>query len=397
MPARVDQDRNPWKCHGRIVPRDWLPGRLPRMVREAGTTFDVAIVGARVAGSIAGALLAEAGHHVVVVDSASFPSDTISTHFFRGAGLGSVLVRLGLIEDVHALRSPPLTRQYWYGGSDPTPMVDGPQDPGELGYGLSVRRLPFDALLVERARAGGADVRERTVARELVMDRGRVRGVVVEHDGRRETIHAAIVVGADGRGSSVARWLEADVERREPATRALYFRYLTGFRGPGGAWDGPEFSVVGDEMAYVFPSDEDVACLAVSVTLDVFATFRRGPEAAFDERIRRHPAIAPRYQASAPISRVLGTGPKDALIRRSRGPGWALVGDAAMHQDPWTGFGMDNAGVHAGFLAAAIDDWLAGRTTEDAALEMYRERRDEHAIPGFEFTADHGRDLSTLL
>lgn len=369
---------------------------MDRSRRDDGSTFDVAIVGARVAGSITAALLGDAGYSVLLLDSASFPSDTISTHFFRGGGLGGMLERLGLLELVLALGCPPLTREYEF-GLDPTPVVVDPQEPGALGYNLSCRRLPLDALLLERARASGVEVRERSVARSLVVDEaGRVAGLVVDHDGRHETVRADLVVGADGRGSPVARWLDAPVDRREPAARALYFRYLTGFRGPDGSWDGPEFSVVGDEMAYLFPSDDGVACLAVSVTLEVFERFRRGPEATFDERIALHPGIVARYRSSTPISRVLGSGPKDAIIRRSSGPGWALVGDAAMHQDPWTGLGMDNAGVHAGFLAQAIDDWRSGRTSEDEAFRTYRARRDEHALPGFNFTAEYGRDLSRL-
>jgi len=280
---------------------------------------------------------------------------------------------------------------------DPTPTVVGPQTPGTLGHNLSCRRLALDAVLLERARASGAEVRERTVAREVVIDdAGRAAGLVVDQDGRRETIRADRVVGADGRGSPIARWLGVPEDRREPAARAMYFRYLTGYRGPDGSWDGPEFSVVGDEMVYVFPSDDGVACIAVSVTLDVFESFRRGPEAAFDERIARHPGIVGRYRSSTPISRILASGPKDAVIRQESGPGWVLVGDAAMHQDPWTGLGMDNAGVHAGFLAEAIDDWRSGRTSEDEAFRTYRARRDEHALAGFDFTAEYGRDLSRL-
>lgn len=361
----------------------------------AGPRFDVAIVGARVAGSITAALLGDLGYRVLVVDSATFPSDTISTHFFRGGGLGGVLERLGVLERVLALGCPPLTREYQF-GVDPTPTVVGPQEPGTLGHNLSCRRLPLDALLMERARASGADVRERTTAREVILDAGRVVGIVVDHDGRRETVRADLVIGADGRGSPLARWLDVPTDRREPASRAMYFRYLSGFRGPDDSWDGPEFSVVGDEMVYVFPSDDGIACLAISVSLGVFETFRRGPEAAFDEAIARHPGIAARYRSSTPISRILASGPKDALIRRTSGPGWALVGDAAMHQDPWTGLGMDNAGVHAGFLAEAIDDWRSGRTSEDEAFMTYRMRRDEHALPGFDFTAEFGRDLARL-
>ena len=63
---------------------------------------------------------------------------------------------------------------------------------------------------------------------------------------------------------------------------------------------------------------------------------------------------------------------------------------------PWTGNGMDNAGVHATFLAEAIDDWLSGRRPEDEALAGYHARRDDHAMVAFRETVDLGRDLRQL-
>ena len=359
---------------------------------------DVAIVGARVGGSVLAALLGELGYRVLVVDAARFPSDTISTHFFRGAGFGSVLARLGLLDVVLAHGSPQLTRQYDFAGTDPQPSIGPPQDPGELGYDLSVRRVVLDAMLVEHARrAASVEIRESTALRAVVWDRDRVAGIAVQRAGETSAIRARIVVGADGRASLVARLVHAGEERREAASRALYYRYVRGLRGPGDTWDGPEFSVVGDEMAYVFPSDGAVACVAVSVNLLGFEQFRRDPAGTFDERIAAHPGIAARYSASIAQGRLLGSGPKDAIVRVPSGPGWALVGDAAMHQDPWTGLGMDNAGIHATFLAEAIHAWLSGRLSEREALDNYRRRRDEHALPGFEETATLGRDLSQLV
>lgn len=368
------------------------------LVAERSVQVDVAIVGARVAGSVAATVLGEAGYQVLVVDGATFPSDTISTHFFRGAGLGSVLVRLGLLDEVLAAGCPPLTCQYLFSGDDPTPQVGGPQGPGDLGYALSMRRLPFDDLLVRRARAApGVTIWEATPARALVRgEDGRVTGLIVEHGGQAVHVEARLVVGADGRGSSVVRWVEPPVERREPAARALYYQYVRGFRGPGGTWDGPEFSVRGDEMVYVFPSDDDVACVAVSVNLETFAAVRSNVAGVFQERIAAHPGVAPRYRDARPESRVLGSGPKDAIIRTPSGPGWALVGDASLVQDPWTGLGMDNAGVHATFLAEAVDDWLSGRRPEVDAFATYAQRRADHAIGDFEYTATYGRDLSQL-
>ena len=57
---------------------------------------------------------------------------------------------------------------------------------------------------------------------------------------------------------------------------------------------------------------------------------------------------------------------------------------------------MDNAGMHATFLADAITDWLSGRSDEATGFATYRERRDEHALAGFDFTANLGRDLRAL-
>ncbi|TAK00879.1 MAG: NAD(P)/FAD-dependent oxidoreductase [Chloroflexota bacterium] len=361
------------------------------------TEVDVAIVGARVAGSVTATLLGEAGHRVILVDAARFPSDTISTHFFRGGGLGSVLDRLSLLDDVLALGSPRLTSEYNFRGTDASPMVRGPQNPGTVGYCLSTRRLPLDHLLAERARrTAGVELWEGTPARAVRHADGRVTGLAVDRDGATHEVKARIVIGADGRGSSVARWVGASVERREPATRAMYYRYFTGYRGPGGSWDGPEFSAIGDELVYAFPSDDDLACLAVSINLDAFAQFRANPESMFGSRIAAHPGLAPRFAAANPETRILASGPKDALVRQPSGPGWALVGDASICQDPWTGLGMDNASVHATFLAEAVDAWLSGRSGEREALDSYRRRRDEHALPGFDATADLGRDLSRL-
>jgi flavin-dependent dehydrogenase len=362
------------------------------------TEVDVAIVGARIGGGVLAALLGEAGYRVLLVDAARFPSDTISTHFFRGAGLVSVLARLGILDQVLGYGSPRLTRQYSYYGEDPAPVEDPPQDPGEPGFCLSMRRLPLDALLLDRARSTrGVEVREQTVARDVLRDGDRITGLVLESQGRREDVTATIVVGAEGRGSRVARLVGAAEEQHATATRAMFFRYARGWRGPGNTWEAPEFSIVGDEMVYVFPSDDDVACMAVSINLSTFEEFRHRPVDAFGERLARHPGIAERLGRLEFISGVLGSGPVDAVVRAPSGPGWALVGDASLHQDPWTGLGMDNAGVHATYLAEAIDDCLAGRSSEDEAFAEYHRRRDARALDAWRTTAELGRDLRQLL
>ncbi|MGH2597196.1 MAG: NAD(P)/FAD-dependent oxidoreductase [Actinomycetota bacterium] len=356
---------------------------------------DVLVVGARVAGSISAALLGRAGYRVLLVDRAHFPSSTLSTHYFRGGRLGSVLASLGVLEEVLALGSPPLICDYNYEGNDPTPDVTPPQDPGDVGFALSVRREPLDHLLVQRARAEPmVEVREGTAVTSLVRDGDRVEGAWLS-DG--DVVTARLVVGADGRSSSVAANVGAGEQIREPATRAMYYRYFLGFTNPVGAGpDGAEFSLVGDELLYAFPSDAGTTCVAVSVNLEDFAVMHQNAERVFHERIGAHPGLGPRLSRCTLDGRLLGCGPKDHLVRIPVGPGWALVGDASLHQDPWTGNGMDCAGVHATFLAAAIDDWLAGRVPESEAFARYHAQRDEHALADFHETVELGRDLRQL-
>ena len=216
--------------------------------------MDVLVVGARVAGSVTAALLGGSGYRVLLVDRARFPSPTLSTHFFRGGRLCSVLETLGVLDDVLALGSPKLICDYNYEGDDPTPDVTPPQDPGDVGFALSVRRETLDHLLIRRASAEpGVEFREGTAVTSLLREGERVVGAVL---GGGDVVRAQIVVGADGRSSSVAAQVSAAEQIREPATRAMYYRYFLGFTNPAGAEpEGAEFSLVDDELVYAFPSD----------------------------------------------------------------------------------------------------------------------------------------------
>jgi flavin-dependent dehydrogenase len=177
----------------------------------------------------------------------------------------------------------------------------------------------------------------------------------------------------------------------------MYYRYVDGMPTPnGGAPDGPEFSVGDDELAYVFPSDGGLACVALSINVRDYTSMRPRASDEFGSRVARHPFLAPRLDTGSWTGRLFGCGPRPGVMRVPIGPGWALVGDASLVQDPWTGLGMDNAAIHATFLAEALDAVLSGRRTERDAFADYHRRRDDHALPGFRMTCSLGRDLNAL-
>ncbi len=356
--------------------------------------YDAIVVGARVAGAVTAALLGDQGFHVLLVDAASFPSPTVSTHSFRGGskarGAVSVLEDLGVLDDVLALGPPRLRWHHWYFEGEPRRTF--PKDEG-LGS-LSVRRAPLDHILVRRAcRSAAVELREGTRVGGLLVEEGRVTGVRTVSASGSSTERARLVVGADGRRSVVAREVAAPTIESEPGHRGYYYRYFADLPGPRGPPDGPEFSTRGDELAYVFPSDAGLACVVVSLNLEDFAWVRADPKERSREKFLAHAGIHDRLARATPVGKLVGFGPEPNFVRRPFGPGWALVGDAGLHQDPWTGNGIDCAALHGSYLAEAITGWLSGRESEERALREYWRRRDGQAMEGYRYTVAGSRDL----
>ncbi len=71
--------------------------------------YDAIVVGARCAGSPTAMLLARAGRRVLLLDRATFPRDTLSTHYIHQSGVAR-LARWGLLDRLAATGCPPIRR-----------------------------------------------------------------------------------------------------------------------------------------------------------------------------------------------------------------------------------------------------------------------------------------------
>ncbi|MGH9024450.1 MAG: NAD(P)/FAD-dependent oxidoreductase, partial [Acidimicrobiia bacterium] len=190
--------------------------------------YDAIVIGARVAGSPTAMLLARQGHRVLLVDRASFPSDTVSTHFLHPGG-SSYLNRWGLLDKV--LETTPswtrftLTREGISAtGAPPLEAVQrrlGALHGDDGSYAVArwcgPRRTVLDGLLVDAAAESGAEVRQGTTIDELVWDGERVVGVKGRSPtGAAFTETARIVIGADGRHSPTARAVGVEPYNERP-------------------------------------------------------------------------------------------------------------------------------------------------------------------------------------
>src|SRR5215468_8783309 len=170
--------------------------------------YDAVIIGARCAGAATALLLARSGAKVLVVDRQAYGSDTLSTHaLMRGAVLQ--LSRWGLIPGITAAVTPAIRATTFHYGSEAIRVAIKPEHGVDCLF--APRRTLLDRLLVDAARNAGAEVRHGVLLSELLFSPdGRAIGVSLKGAGGSSmTLRTDIVIGADGRQSTVAQFVKA--------------------------------------------------------------------------------------------------------------------------------------------------------------------------------------------
>lgn len=343
----------------------------------------VVVVGARCAGAATGLLLARQGVDVLVVDRATMPSDTLSTHAIARGGVVQ-LARWGLLEAVVASGAPAIRRVSFH---TPEGVIEKRiKHAAGVDHLLAPRRHVLDPILVDAARDAGAAVRTGMTATGVIRDgSGRVTGVI-GHDaaGDPVVVEADVVVGADGLRSKVARAVGAPVVEAHESTTALHYAYVAGLDA-----DGFEYHLGDRRFAGVFPTHGGEACVWVITPVDDARRLRAtpGPKGdAFVELVAAvSPSLAARIAAADTTSRVRGAVRLPNQRRQPVGPGWALVGDAAYHRDAITGHGITDAFRGAELLAVELARGLRSGDV-DGALAAYATEHERTLRPVLDLT-----------
>jgi flavin-dependent dehydrogenase len=343
--------------------------------------YDSIVVGGRLAGAATAAHLARLGARVLVLERAAFPAPTLSCPIIHNNSL-ACLARLGLLEAVAAIGAPRIRRLGQDFGEFVLEAVIPPVDGRDYAY--SIRREVLDTAILRRVQAlYPAEVREGFTVTGLLRDGERVVGVRGRSGGgAEEELAAGAVIGADGKGSLVARLVGAPAYDELPGHACVYYAYYRDFD-----WDGSAriFRPAEDVAALLFPADAGLTAIAVGAPARYFPEFRADPEAAFERRWRSISDLGRRGALATRATPIRGQGPTRSFRRQPFGPGWALVGDAGYYKDPITGQGIYDALRSAELLAEAWAETLRGADWE-AAMERYRRRRDAESAAMYAFT-----------
>jgi flavin-dependent dehydrogenase len=198
------------------------------------SSFDVIVIGAGPAGSAAAALLAEQGLRVVALEREKFPRYHIGESLLPFTC--HPLKRLGLLEK---MRQSEFVKKYSVQFVSPSGKASQPfyfstrYEPG-VAQTWQVLRSEFDLMLMENARAKGAQVLEETTVQELLQEDGRTVGVRAQtRSGSPLEFRAPMTLDCSGREAFVPTRLNWRVREPKLNKVAVWTYYRGAHRDPG--------------------------------------------------------------------------------------------------------------------------------------------------------------------
>ncbi|MBL0939239.1 MAG: NAD(P)/FAD-dependent oxidoreductase [Gemmatimonadaceae bacterium] len=361
----------------------------------------VLVVGGGPAGTSAAWHCAQLGLDVLLLDRAQFPRRKACAEYVS-PGAARILESMGVLSAI-TQQAPTLRGMTVHapnGVRIQGRFGSAPNKEGSAEIGFGVRRELLDALLLDRARATGVEVREGVTVDQILMDNGVVVGVTTRSTAQDrmtdapQEIRADIVIGADGLRSVVARRLKLAHTARWPRRYAFVAHY----RHVANMGDVGEMHVLGDTRAqkraqkraqsgaharthagYVGLArvSDDVTNVALVVPAHHARTAAGRPQAFLDEWLAAHPELSPRMQYATRVSDVQTTGPFASHARRPWAPGALLTGDAADFFDPFTGEGIQSALIGGELLAPHALHAIrsTSRSSHAEALRQYAQTR----------------------
>ncbi|ODV49311.1 2,3-di-O-geranylgeranylglyceryl phosphate reductase [Methanohalophilus euhalobius] len=318
--------------------------------------YDLIVVGGGPGGAIAAKNAAELGLDVLLIEKRQEVGDPVRC----AEGVSKICLSDHIEPDPRWICAD-LTGSRIYSPDGTMVEMSEEMSGGEVGYVLE--RKVFDRALVDQCARAGAEVRVKTRATGLIMEKGVVCGIYAMHLGEEYEIHSKIVIGADGMESKVGRWAGIDTSLK-PADMETCVQYLV-----TDIDIDPQFCdfYLGNEIApagylWVFPKGENMANIGVGILGS-----KSGDHRAIDYLDKFMRDVYPEGRI---IEMVYGGVPVSGPIEKTVSDGLILVGDAARQSDPITGGGIINA-MEAGKIAAevAADAIKKGDYTTDTLNE----------------------------
>ena len=344
---------------------------------------DVLVIGGGPAGSTVAPLLAQKGHHVVLLEKAHHPRFHIGESLLP-ANL-PLLERLGVADEVRAIG------QYKPGAEFGSPHHDHTQTfefadawDKSMPYAYQVRRAEFDEILIRNAQRQGAEVHEGCQARSVEFLPDQSVRVHARYDDGRETVwDAKFLVDASGRDTFLASRLKIKERNPRHNSAAVYGHFANARRNEGEAEGNITIFWFDHGWFWFIPLTGGATSVGM-VTWPYHMKTRQGRSVQqfLMDNVATCAGLAERLKDASLLGPVEATGNFSYSAQRNHGSNYLMLGDAYTFIDPVFSSGVWLA-MNGGELGAqTIDTCLREPARARAALRHF-DRQSRHGPRAF--------------
>lgn len=316
---------------------------------------DILIIGAGPAGSSASALLAEKGHRVIVLERGKFPRYHIGESLLPFTY--QPLQRLGLID---RMRTSAFVKKYSVQFVSPSGRASLPfyffdrYDRATVAQTWQVLRSEFDQMLMENARAKGADVREETTVKELIKEGGRVVGARSQTKSG-ETVEYRAPMTLDCTGKEAFSTVRNNWRVKDPyLNKIAVWTYYKGAKRDDGIDEGATTVAYVPDKGWFWYIPQHNDMISVGVVAEGKYLTRDGvkaPEQIFKREIEQNQWIKEHLAVGRQTGSYFLTSEYSYHAKHCAMDGLLLVGDSFAFLDPVFSSGVMLA-LKSGVLAA---------------------------------------------
>ncbi|TVR44817.1 MAG: NAD(P)/FAD-dependent oxidoreductase [Planctomycetota bacterium] len=340
-------------------------------MQEALEDCEVLIVGAGPAGTVAAALLAQAGHRVGIIERDRFPRFQIGESL-----LPRCMDHLAAANLLPALEARGYARKHgaWFLRGDERSGFDfAEQFSGGYDYTWQVPRDDFDLTLAEAVMARGVPIAWEHQLEHFrpASGPGEAPELSVRHGDRIQLLRPRWVLDASGYGRVLARSLDLCRPVAAPPRRAL-FTHTRGDQRECGRNAGRIWACIHPDQAWIWviPFADGRTSVGMVAEPDFFQAYPDDPAQAWQAIVASEPNLRRRLAGCQPLFPPRSLADYSATVSRLHGPGYTLLGNAAEFLDPIFSSGVTLALESARLASESLQRQLKGETVDwDASFE----------------------------
>jgi flavin-dependent dehydrogenase len=338
------------------------------------THYDAIVVGAGPAGSTTGALLAEKGRDVLIVEKEKFPRYHVGESLMPFCFFP--LERLGLIDQLMESGNP---RKYCVQFvredgflSQPFYFFQHFDHPSSTTW--QVWREEFDQMILNKARENGASVLEQTKANRLIKEGERIVGIKATSEKLGELeLTAPIVIDASGRDCFAAHkenWMIRDPKLKKVA---LWTYYKGAMRDPGLDEGATTVAYLPNKgWFWYIPLSGDMVSVGIVAERDyLFNGSTKNLEEIFQREIKNNAWIEKHLSQGEQVGEYRITGEYSYRNQYCSMDGLVLAGDALGFLDPVFSSGVFLALKSGAMLADEVDAALSAGPITAQSFDVY--------------------------